>query len=166
VIEVKQLRDIAGAENGWLKAKHHFAIGTYGNPVHLRIGSVYVFNDDEIAPNSEFGLHHHANIEIFTYVRHGTVTHEDNRGHRGQIEAGNVQLTSAGPGIPHSETNAGDISASLFQIWLSPRVAAGPLRWSTKPFSKADRAGRGEQILRIEALTTEVVLIVTEDKNV
>jgi redox-sensitive bicupin YhaK (pirin superfamily) len=236
VIEVKQLEDIAGAENGWLKAKHHFAIGTYGNPAHLPIGSLYVFNDDEIAPHSGFGLHHHANVEIITYVRQGTVTHEDNQCHRGQIEAGNVQVMSAGTGIFHSETNAGDIPASLLQIWLSPRVAGRPPRWSTKPFPKADRVGRfmtfasgwstsdealpidadaevrgallegwsitehplgrgdaaylvpasgivsvngvrvkareglvihGEQTLRIEAQTNaEVVLIVTEDKNV
>ena len=236
MIEVKQLGDIAGAENGWLKAKHHFAIGAYGNPAHLPIGSLYVFNDDEIAPHSGFGLHHHANVEIITYVRFGTVTHEDNQGHRGQIEAGNVQVMSAGTGILHSEKNAGDILACLFQIWLSPRVAGGSPRWSSKPFPKADRAGRfvtfasgwstseetlpidadaevhgalleggsttelplgpgnaaylvpasgsvsvngvrvkareglvirGEQILRIEALTNaEVVLIVTEDKNV
>jgi quercetin 2,3-dioxygenase len=142
VIEVKRLEEIAGAENGWLKAKHHFAIGQYGNPAHLPIGNLYVFNDDEIAPHSGFGLHHHANVEIITYVRHGTVTHEDNQGHRGQIEAGNVQVMSAGNGIFHSERNAQDVPARLFQIWLAPRVPGGPPRWSTKPFPKADRAGR------------------------
>lgn len=142
MIELKQLAEIAGAENGWLKAKHHFAIGTHGNPAHLPIGSLYVFNDDEIAPHSGFGLHHHANVEIITYVRQGTVTHEDNQGHRGQIEAGNVQVMSAGTGIFHSETNAEDIPVCLFQIWLSPRVHGGHPRWSTKSFPKADRAGR------------------------
>ena len=142
MIELKRLEDIAGAENGWLKAKHHFAIGSYGNPAHLPIGNLYVFNDDEIAPRSGFGLHHHANVEIITYVRSGTVTHEDNQGHRGQIEAGNVQVMSAGTGIFHSETNAEDVPARLFQIWLSPRVPGGPPRWSTKPFPKADRTGR------------------------
>jgi quercetin 2,3-dioxygenase len=49
---------------------------------------------------------------------------------------------SAGTGIFHSETNAEDIPACLFQIWLSPRVPGGPPRWSTKPFPKAGRAGR------------------------
>ncbi len=142
MIEVKRLEDISGAEDGWLKAKHHFAIGAYGNPAHLPIGSLYEFNDDEIAPHSGFGLHHHANVEIITYVRYGTVTHEDNRGHRGQIEAGNLQVMSAGTGIFHSETNAEDIPACLFQIWLSPRVPGGAPRWSTKPFPKAGRAGR------------------------
>jgi redox-sensitive bicupin YhaK (pirin superfamily) len=161
VIELKRLEDIAGAETGWLKAKHHFAIGPYGNPAHLPIGNLYVFNDDEIAPHSGFGFHHHADVEIITYVRQGTVTHEDNQGHRGQIEAGNVQVMSAGTGIFHSETNAEDVPARLFQIWLAPRVPGGPPRWSTKPFPKADRTGRfvrfasgwstGEEVLPIGA---------------
>lgn len=142
MIELKRLEDIAGAENAWLKAKHHFAIGQYGNPSHLPIGSLYVFNDDEIAPHSGFGLHHHANVEIITYVRQGTVTHEDNQGHRGQIGAGNVQVMSAGTGISHSESNAEEIPLRLFQIWLSPRSSGGSPKWSTQPFPKADRAGR------------------------
>jgi len=142
VIELKRLQDIAGNENEWLKAKHHFAIGPYGNPTHLPIGSLYVFNDDEIAPHSGFGLHHHANVEIITYVRTGRLTHEDDQGHRGEIEAGNVQVMSAGTGIRHSETNAEDVPVKLFQIWLSPRTLGGPPQWNTKPFPKADRAGR------------------------
>ena len=141
MIELKRLQDIAGAESGWLKAKHHFAIGPYGNPAHLPIGNLYAFNDDEIAPHSGFGLHHHSNVEIITYVRSGTVTHQDNKGHRGQIEAGNVQVMSAGTGIFHSESNAGDVPACLFQIWLTPREQGGQPRWSTRPFPKADRAG-------------------------
>jgi redox-sensitive bicupin YhaK (pirin superfamily) len=142
MIELKSLQEIAGAEKGWLKAKHHFAIGLYGNPAHLPIGNLYVFNDDEIAPHSGFGLHHHANVEIITYVRSGTVTHHDNQGHRSQIEAGNVQVMSAGTGISHSETNAEDVPLRLFQIWLSPREQGGTPHWNTKPFPKADRAGR------------------------
>jgi hypothetical protein len=75
VIELKPLQEIAGAQNGWLKAKHHFTVGRYGNPAHLPIGKLYVFNDDEFAPHSGFDFHHHANAEIITYVRQGTVTH-------------------------------------------------------------------------------------------
>ncbi|QNI31643.1 pirin family protein [Alloacidobacterium dinghuense] len=142
MVELKALEDIAGRENGWLKAKHHFAIGEYGNSAHAPIGNLYVFNDDEIAPHSGFGLHHHANVEIITYVRYGTVTHQDDQGNRSQIEAGNVQVMSAGTGILHSETNIEDVPARLFQIWLSPKDQGGSPQWSTKPFPKADRAGR------------------------
>ena len=49
---------------------------------------------------------------------------------------------SAGAGIRHSEANAHDVPAKLFQIWLAPRVKGGKPNWGTKPFPKADRAGR------------------------
>ncbi len=37
---------------GWLKAKHHFAIGRFGNPAHKPVGNLYVLNDDEVAPHT------------------------------------------------------------------------------------------------------------------
>ena len=30
----KSFADISGSDGGWLKAKHHFAMGPYGNPAH------------------------------------------------------------------------------------------------------------------------------------
>jgi redox-sensitive bicupin YhaK (pirin superfamily) len=135
------LTEIVGADNGWLKAKHHFSIGHYGNPVHAPLGNLYVLNDDEIAPHSGFGLHYHSNVEIINYVREGVVTREDNLGNRGQTLAGDVQVMSAGTGIGHSERNEENVLTHMFQIWLTPRVPGGSPRWGTKPFPKADRAG-------------------------
>jgi redox-sensitive bicupin YhaK (pirin superfamily) len=39
-----------------------------------------VLNDDEIAPHTGFELHHHANIEVVTYIHDGTLTHRDDQG--------------------------------------------------------------------------------------
>jgi quercetin 2,3-dioxygenase len=57
MLQHKQFSEISGADAGWLKAKHHFAIGPYGNPAHKAIGNLIVLNDDEIAPHTGFGLH-------------------------------------------------------------------------------------------------------------
>ena len=51
MLQLKSLNDISGVDAGWLKAKHHFAIGPYGNPKHRSIGNLIVFNDDQIAPH-------------------------------------------------------------------------------------------------------------------
>ena len=81
-----------GADLGWLKAKHHFAVSAAGNPAHGPLGSLIVWNDDEIAATSGFPLHGHKDIEIITYVRQGVVVHQDSLGSIGRIEAGEVQV--------------------------------------------------------------------------
>jgi quercetin 2,3-dioxygenase len=59
-------------------------------------GALRVWNDDEIAPNTGFPAHPHANMEIITYVREGAITHQDSLGNKGRTEAGDVQVMSAG----------------------------------------------------------------------
>ena len=142
MIEHRKFSELAGGDHGWLKAKHHFAIGPYGNPAHTAVGNLYVLNDDEIAPGTGFALHPHANVEIITYVREGAITHRDNLGNEGRTAAGDVQVMSAGTGIRHSEENIEASPAKIFQIWLRPRSAGGSPRWGNRPFPKADRAGR------------------------
>ena len=52
MLEHRPLTDIAGVQAGWLNAKHHFALGSYGNPAHHPVGELYVWNDDSIAPHA------------------------------------------------------------------------------------------------------------------
>ena len=141
MLYLRSFGDISGLDAGWLQAKHHFAIGPYGNPAHKAVGNLIVLNDDEIAPHTGFGLHHHENVEIVSYLREGTVTHRDDQGNIGKTHAGDVQVMSAGTGIRHSEENEEDVPIRLFQIWLKPSAAGGIPQWGNKPFPKADRAG-------------------------
>jgi quercetin 2,3-dioxygenase len=141
MLELKSFEDIRGFDAGWLKAKHHFAIGRYGNPDHKALGNLIVLNDDEVAPHTGFGLHHHENVEIVSYLREGTVTHRDDQGNVGRTHAGNVQVMSAGTGIRHSEQNEEDVPIRLFQIWLRPSATGGIPQWGNKPFPKSDRVG-------------------------
>jgi quercetin 2,3-dioxygenase len=142
MIEHRPRATLGGGDHGWLKALHHFAIGAHGNPEHRPIGTLYVWNDDEIAPGTGFSLHPHAHVEIISYVREGTVSHQDNLGNSGRTSAGDVQVMSAGTGIRHSETNAHAVPAKLFQIWIDPRERGGPPTWGTRPFPKTNRQGR------------------------
>jgi quercetin 2,3-dioxygenase len=71
-------------------------------------------------------MHGHANMEIITYVRQGTVTHRDSVGNEGLTRAGDVQAISAGTGIRHSEVNLEQALLQLFQIWLRRRTSG---RW-------------------------------------
>lgn len=138
----RRWQSLGRADLGWLKAKHHFAVSAGDDPAHQALGPLIVWNDDEIAVGRGFPLHGHRDMEIITYVRQGVVRHRDTIGSEGTIQAGDVQVMSAGTGIRHTEFNIGDVPLKLYQIWLVPRVSGGEPRWDTKSFPKIDRAGR------------------------
>jgi redox-sensitive bicupin YhaK (pirin superfamily) len=140
MIELKPFAKLGGADHGWLKAKHHFSFASYYDPENLGHGSLRVWNDDEIAPNTGFPAHPHANMEIITYVREGAITHQDSLGNKGRTEAGDVQVMSAGSGIRHSEYNLEPTKTKIFQIWIEPNTHGGQPTWGAKPFPKANRA--------------------------
>jgi quercetin 2,3-dioxygenase len=141
MIERRPFNELAGADHGWLKAKHHFSFADDGDPVRMGWGSLRVWNDDEIAPKTGFPPHPHANMEIITYVREGAVTHKDSLGNQGRTEAGDVQVMSAGTGIRHAEYNLEQQRTRIFQIWL-PRVPlAGCLHGGRSPFPKPTGPG-------------------------
>jgi len=142
MIERRAFADLGGADHGWLKAKHHFSFAGYYDPARMGWGSLRVWNDDEIAAQSGFPPHPHADMEIITYVRDGAITHKDSMGNTGRTEAGDVQVMSAGSGIRHSEYNLEDKLTRIFQIWITPTAHGGEPSWGAKPFPKADRSGR------------------------
>ncbi len=130
MIELRPFARLASADHGWLKAKHHFSFGSHYDPDNMGHGSLRVWNDDEIAPNTGFPAHPHANMEIITYVREGAT------------EAGDVQVMSAGSGIRHSEYNLENAKTKIFQIWIEPTTKGGQPTWGAKPFPKSDRSGK------------------------
>ena len=141
MIERRAFANLGGADHGWLKAKHHFSFGGYHDPKNMGWGALRVWNDDEIAANSGFPPHPHADMEIITYVREGAITHQDNLGNKGRTEAGDVQVMSAGTGIRHAEYNLEADTTRIFQIWIQPNRTGGAPSWGAKPFPKADRSG-------------------------
>jgi redox-sensitive bicupin YhaK (pirin superfamily) len=142
MIERRPFNELGGADYDWLKAKHHFSFGGYDDSARLGWGSLRVWNDDEIAPNTGFPPHPHANMEIITYVREGAVTHKDSLGNEGRTEAGDVQVMSAGSGIRHAEYNLEQRPTRIFQIWINPSAKGGAPAWGSQPFPKSDRSGR------------------------
>ena len=142
MIDIRPFGKLMGSDHGWLNAKHHFSFGEHYDPKNMGWGAIRVWNDDEIAPNTGFPPHPHANMEIITYVRKGAVTHKDSLGNEGRTEAGDVQVMSAGSGIRHAEYNLEPETTTLFQIWIEPRSKGGAPAWGAKPFPKSDRSGK------------------------
>ncbi|HZZ68403.1 MAG TPA: pirin family protein [Phenylobacterium sp.] len=142
MIDKRSFASLGGADHGWLKAKHHFSFANYHDPKRMGWGSLRVWNDDEIAPQSGFPPHPHADMEIITYVRRGAITHKDSMGNEGRTGAGDVQVMSAGSGIRHAEYNLENDATTLFQIWIETDKPGGQPNWGAKPFPKGDRAGK------------------------
>jgi redox-sensitive bicupin YhaK (pirin superfamily) len=142
MIEKRAFSGLGGADHGWLKAKHHFSFANYYDPGRMGWGALRVWNDDEIAANSGFPPHPHADMEIITYVRKGAITHKDSLGNEGRTEAGDVQVMSAGSGIRHAEYNLEPGTTTLFQIWIETDQPGGAPNWGARPFPKGDRAGK------------------------
>ena len=141
MISHRRWESLDRADFSWLRARYHFQVSPEGNPAHQALGALIVWNDDEIAVGSGFPMHGHRNMEIITYVRQGVLGHRDNLGSEGTIQAGDVQVMSAGTGIRHAEFNKGDVPLRLYQIWLLPRENGGEPQWSTRAFPKSDRSG-------------------------
>jgi redox-sensitive bicupin YhaK (pirin superfamily) len=88
-------------------------------------------------PGTGFPQHPHRDMEIITYVREGAITHQDNLGNKGRTEAGDVQVMSAGTGMPTASTTWKRRRPKIFQIWIHSRRIRPPPSWGAKPFPKA-----------------------------
>jgi redox-sensitive bicupin YhaK (pirin superfamily) len=109
------------ANHGWLNAKHSFSFASWYNPDRVNFGALRVLNDDIVAAGGGFGTHPHDNMEIITIPLSGSLKHQDSMGNSSVIQAGEIQVMSAGTGIQHSEFNpSNQEELTLFQIWIFP----------------------------------------------
>jgi redox-sensitive bicupin YhaK (pirin superfamily) len=123
------------ADHGWLNARHSFSFASWHDPSKVHFGALRVLNDDIIAAGMGFGTHPHDNMEIVTIPLSGAVSHRDSMGNDGIINAGDVQIMSAGTGVQHSEVNASKTEAlNLLQIWVFPKVENIKPRYEQKTF--------------------------------
>lgn len=136
------------ADHGWLNAHHSFSFANYYDPERMHFGVLRVLNDDRIAAGKGFGTHPHDNMEIITIPLSGTIAHKDSMGNSGTINAGEVQVMSAGTGIQHSEFNhKQDEELRLLQIWLFPKKRQVTPRYQQLTLDPKDRNNAFQQVL-------------------
>lgn len=136
------------ANFGWLRANYSFSFANYYNPERIHFGMLRVLNDDEIDGGMGFSPHPHKDMEIITIPLEGKLAHKDSTGGEGLIEAGEIQVMSAGTGVTHSEYNGSPKDLlKLFQIWIFPNQHHLAPRYDQKKFEESGRQNQFQLVV-------------------
>ncbi|KDQ08925.1 hypothetical protein BOTBODRAFT_37455 [Botryobasidium botryosum FD-172 SS1] len=140
------------ADHGWLKTFHSFSFADYYDPQFRNFGFLKVLNEDRVAPSEGFGQHAHREREIFSYIVSGELEHKDSLGNFEVLRRGDVQLTSAGTGIFHSEYNPSTLKPVHFlSIWAMPSVRGVAPAYYTRHFTDDEKR---DKLVRVVAPAT------------
>ncbi|AEO65205.1 6c8969cf-3466-4240-85f5-b58c2f07e81a [Thermothielavioides terrestris] len=142
------------ANHGWLDTYHSFSFAGWYNPDFTHFGALRVLNEDRVQPGTGFPAHPHRDFEIFSYILSGELTHTDST-HTGagssnsdkpeselfcRVRRGDIQFTTAGSGVTHSEFNRHAREPVHFlQIWAIPWKRGLPPRYARATSSDADK---------------------------
>ncbi|KAJ5615333.1 hypothetical protein N7537_000447 [Penicillium hordei] len=131
---------------GWLKSFHTFSFANYYDHRFQNFGSLRVLNEDRVAARNGFPTHPHRDAEIFSYILNGELTHRDSMIKKGaeaeqgkqfyRMHRGDVQFTTGGTGIAHSEQNESNKSVHFLQIWVLPWKYGLKPQYHTMNFSE------------------------------
>ncbi|KAI2617099.1 RmlC-like cupin [Hypoxylon sp. NC1633] len=138
------------SDHGWLNTYHSFSFADWYDPSFTHFGSLRVLNEDRVKPNSGFPTHPHRDFEIFSYIISGELTHRDSMLRKGaeggqsdkfyRMHRGDVQFTTGGTGIAHSEQNEHTKDTVHFlQIWAIPWKRGLTPRYHTRHFDDEEK---------------------------
>ncbi|KAI0358265.1 pirin domain-containing protein [Trametes cingulata] len=135
------------ADHGWLKTFHTFSFASYYDPRHDQFGCLRVINEDRVEPRTGFGTHAHREFEIFSYIVSGELEHRDSMGNLEIMKRGDLQMTSAGTGIRHSEHCHGSKQVHFLQIWSLPSTRGLTPQYFTRHFTDDEKKDRWAHIV-------------------
>ncbi|GAA5857407.1 hypothetical protein JCM8547_002263 [Rhodosporidiobolus lusitaniae] len=121
---------------GFLRTYHTFSFAGYQDRAFESWGALRVINEDRVEKGEGFGRHNHANFEIFSFIVDGELEHKDSMGNTEIMVRGDVQMTSAGTGIAHSEYNRNtEKEVHFLQIWALPNKQGLKPQYTTRHFT-------------------------------
>jgi redox-sensitive bicupin YhaK (pirin superfamily) len=136
------------ADHDWLYSFHTFSFASYHDPRHSSFGPLRVINEDRVKPGTGFGTHSHSEFLIFSYIVNGCLEHKDSMGNLENLKRGEVQFTSAGTGIRHSEYNRNkEEEVHFLQIWAKPNKSRLQPHYETKKFSDEQKTDKFVRIM-------------------
>jgi len=147
-IRLRRSEDRGNADHGWLKTFHTFSFAMYQDGEYDSFGALRVINEDRVTPGEGFGTHAHREFEIFSYIIAGNLTHRDSLNNVETLKRGDLQMTSTGTGIRHSEYNDDrEEGVHFLQIWALPHTRGLKPSYYTRHFSDAEKEGKLVQVV-------------------
>ena len=123
MIKIRKKNEIFFIDGNWFKAYWHFSFDRYYDLDNMQFGKLRVFNVDTLIPGAVWPMHPHTEMEVVTYCTDGEFKHADNLGNNGVLLPGDVQHTTIGSGMLHSEINNSKTKPMAFiQIWILPKT--------------------------------------------
>ncbi|AJS60134.1 pirin family protein [Paenibacillus sp. IHBB 10380] len=123
------------SERGWIHSEFSFSFADYDDPSNAHFGCLLAHNDNQLNATEGFKKHPHHDLEIVSYVISGTLLHEDDLGNKYLLDAGTVQVMSAGTGVNHSESNPSMTEPVRFlQMWFLPTSSNLQSTWEHQRF--------------------------------
>ncbi|GAD96535.1 hypothetical protein ATEG_08296 [Paecilomyces variotii No. 5] len=148
-------RKYTKGQGNWLRSYQTFSFDSNYDHKYTNFGSIMVLNEDLVAPRKGFATHHHQDAEIFSYVLKGQLTHRDSTVKKGdeemgeeekrgkrlfcRMKRGDVQFTTGGSGISHSEQNEKSKVVHFLQIWIRPWKDGLKPIYHTRTFNDSDK---------------------------
>lgn len=141
----------------------HFSFADYFDKDNMNFGVLRVINDDKVKPEDGFNTHPHQNMEIFSYVVDGELTHRDSAGNHEKLTRGHVQAITAGTGVTHSELNEKSQWCRFLQIWVMTNKNDLPVSYTIHKFTQAERENKLLQIISSTLEENEAPLHINQD---
>lgn len=137
--------------DGTFSGRWHFSFGNYRDPGFIHFGTLRALNDDTLSPGANWPLHPHHDIEIVTYCAGGEFRHADENGIGGVLKKGDVQHTTIGHGLWHSElNNRPDVPMRFIQMWFYPSKKDLKPSVEQKSVKKEERKNRLKPLVSSE----------------
>ncbi len=87
------------------------------------LGPLGSFDHAYLDPGALVSMHEHRNDEIFSYLRKGTMSHEDSHGSQLPLTPTHLSVMNAGRGLSHEESvPEGGEPVEMLQIFVRPRA--------------------------------------------
>ncbi len=128
---------------GWLTSYHTFPFGLYQDAKLKNFGVLQAINDNTFSSGGGANMHPQSDMEMLCIILDGRLEHKDSLGKRAVLKPGDIQLTSAGKEIYHSELNAShNHSLRFLQVWISPSAKGLSPAYDKKRFSRSKLLGK------------------------